>query len=73
MGFGLGGDVGSLSPDSPDTRRGRQWVRDLSSTVVLELVRLLRGERLSIHASICKVRYLTFLSLISLPRCTAEQ
>lgn len=35
-------------------------------------MRLLAGERLSIHASICKVSRLTLLCLISLPSCTAE-
>lgn len=42
-------------------------------TVALKLVRLLTGEVLSVHASICKVRYLTFLCPISLPSCTVEQ
>lgn len=32
-----------------------------------------RRDILSIDASVCKVRHLTFLCLISLPGCTAEQ
>lgn len=43
------------------------------SAFVLKLMRRLTGEILSIHASICKVRHLTFVCLISLPSCTAEQ